>query len=117
MRYEQPPQMTRAELEEAFCCGNGEKIRDALISAFYSEKGDWVQGWGLKLSNHPDPIARYGAAVVLGNTAVRHRREIDLLKSLEAVQKLSADSEERVRAAAKDSLRDVLHAIKLKGTS
>jgi hypothetical protein len=52
--------MSRAELEEGFRSGNGEKIRDALISAFYSEKGEWVQGWCLKFSDHPDPIARYG---------------------------------------------------------
>jgi hypothetical protein len=117
VRYEQPPQMTRGELEEALRSGNGERVRDALISAFYSEKGEWIQSWCLKLSNHPDPTARYGVAVVLGNNAVVHRGEIDLLKSLEAVQKLGADSEERVRAAAKDSLGDVLHAINLKGTS
>jgi hypothetical protein len=117
VRFEQPPQMTRAELEEALRGGNGEKIRDALISASCSEKGEWVQSWCVRLSNHSDPTARYGAAVVLGNNAVVHFREIDLLKSLEAVEKLSADPEERVRVAATDSLGDVLHAIKLKGTS
>jgi hypothetical protein len=109
--------MTRAELEEAFGSGNGEKIRDALISASYSEEGEWVHGWCLKLSDHPDPIARCGAAVVLGNNAIAHRGEVNLVKSLEAVEKLGGDLEERVRAAAKDSLGDVLHAIKLKGTS
>ena len=109
--------MNRGELEEAFLSGSGERVRDALISASYSEKGEWVQGWCLRLSNHPDPIARYGAAVVLGPNAILHRGEIDLVKSLEAVEKLGADLEERVRTAAKDSLSDILHAIKLKGTS
>jgi hypothetical protein len=109
--------MTRAELEEVFRSGDGGKIRNALISAFYSEKSEWVQGWCLTLIDHPDPIARYGVAVVLGNNAVVHRDEIDLLKSLEAVEKLGADSEEGVRVAARDSLGDILHAIKLKGTS
>ena len=117
MRYEQPLHMTRAELEEAFGSGNREKIRDALISAFYSQKGEWIQGWCLRLSGHPDPVARYGVAVVLGNIAVLHRSELDLAKCLEAVEKLGGDSEERVRVAATDSLVDVLHAIKLKGTS
>ena len=109
--------MTQAELEEAFLSGNGQRVRDGLISAFYSEKGEWVQGWCLKLSDHPDPIARYGVAVVLGNNAIVHRDEINLVKCLEAVEKLGGDLEERVRAAAKDSLGEVLHAIKLKGTS
>jgi hypothetical protein len=109
--------MTRAELEEAFGSGNGERIRDALISASYSEKGEWVQGWCLKLSDHPDPMVRYGVAIVLGNNAIVHRGEIDLVKCLEAVQELGADTEECVRTAARDSLGDVLHAIKLKGTS
>ena len=45
-----------------------------------------------------------------------HRGEIDLLECLDAVENLIADREERVRVAAKDSLADVLHAIKLKGT-
>jgi hypothetical protein len=109
--------MNRGELEEAFLSGSGERVRDALISAFYSEKAEWIQGWCLRLSNHPDPIVRYGVAVVLGNIAVLHRSELDLVKCLEAVEKLSGDLEERVRFAAKDSLGDVLHAIKLNGTS
>ena len=109
--------MSRTELEEAFGSGNGERIRDALISAFYSEKGEWVQDWCLRLSDHQDPIARYGVAVVLGNIAVLHRRELDLVKCLEAVEKLSCDPEERVRPAAKDSLSDVLRAISIKGAS
>jgi hypothetical protein len=109
--------MTQAELEEAFGSGNGGKIRDALVSASYSEEGKWVQDWCLRLSGHPDPIARYGVAVVLGNIAVLRRSEIDLAKCLEAVEKLGSDSEEQVRVAAKDSLCDVLHAIELKGTS
>jgi hypothetical protein len=109
--------MTQAELEEAFLSGNGQRVRDGLISAFYSERGEWIQGWCLKLCDHPDPIARYGVAVVLGNNAIAHRGEVDLVKCLEVVEKLGGDSEERVRVAATDSLVEVLHAIKLKGTS
>jgi|GEM_PF-4388886 len=108
--------MTRAELEDALRSDNGERVRDALICAFYSERGESVQTWCLKLCNHPDPAARYGVAVILGNNAIVHRGEIDLLECLDAVENLIADREERVRVAAKDSLADVLHAIKLKGT-
>ena len=46
-----------------------------------------------------------------------HRAESDLVKSLEVVEKLAGDSEEGVGVAARDSLGNVLHAIKLKGTS
>jgi hypothetical protein len=109
--------MTRAELEEAFGSGDGEKIRDALMSACYSERGAWVEGWCLKFSDHPDPIARYGVAVVLGNNAIAHCGEVDLVKCLEVAEKLGDDSEEQIRTAAKDALGDILHAIKLKGTS
>jgi hypothetical protein len=105
--------MTRRELEEAFTSSNGERVRDALISAFYSEEGTWVQSWCLKLSTHPDAAARYGVAVVLGNIAVVRRNEIDLLQCLETVEKLSGDLEDRVRTAARDSLDSVRHAIRL----
>ena len=108
--------MTRAELEDALCSDDGERVRDALISAFYSEGGEWVQSWCLKLSGHTDATARYGVAVILGNNAIVRRGEVDLLKCLAAVEKLISDPEERVRVAANDSLVDVLHAIKLKGT-
>ena len=117
MRYEQPPQMTRLELEKAFQSTDGKEVRDALISAFYSEEGKWVQGWCLKLIGHPDASARYGVAVVLGNIAVVHRCDVNLLKCLEAVEGLGCDPEESVRIAARDSLDDVLHPIRLQGTS
>jgi hypothetical protein len=86
--------MARAELEEEFRSSDGERVRDALLSAFYSEKAEWVQSWCLELCTHHDPIARYGVAVVLGNNAVVHRDEIDLVKCLEAVEKLGGDLEE-----------------------
>lgn len=117
LKYEQPPPMSRPELEVAFQCGLGEKVRDALISAFYNEESRWVQDWCFRLVEHSDSIARYGVALVLGNIAVVHRDEVDLMKCLEAVERLTADADEGVRTAAKDSLDDVLHAIKLRGVS
>jgi hypothetical protein len=45
MKYEQPPAMSRQELEAAFQSGSGERIREALISASYSEEAvGWLDG-------------------------------------------------------------------------
>ena len=117
LKYEQPLPMSRRELEESFRSDSGERVRDALISAFYTEEGCWVQDWCLRLVDHPDSIARYGVAVVLGNIAIVRGNDIDLMKCLEAVEKLSSDPEERVKVAAGDALLDVLHAIKLREVS
>lgn len=109
--------MSRVELEEAFRSDSGETVRLALISAFYTEVAPWVQGWCMKLIDHPDSIARHGVALVLGNMVAVRSNEVDLMKCLEAVQKLIGDADEQVRIAAQDSLDDVLHAIKLRGVS
>ncbi|HKN25597.1 MAG TPA: hypothetical protein VJX72_12185 [Candidatus Acidoferrum sp.] len=45
------------------------------------------------------------------------RTELDLMKCLEIVEKLTADKQGDVRQAASDSLDDLLHAIRRKGVS
>jgi hypothetical protein len=117
VKYEQPPPMSRPELEESFRSGSGERVRDALISAFYTEEGSWVQDWCLKLVTHSESVARSGVAKVLGNIAVVRRDQVDLMRCLDAVKKLTKDSDERVRIVARDALEDVFHAIKLNGGS
>ena len=92
-------------------------MRDALISAFYTEEPGWVAQRCLRLVGYPEWSARRGAVSVLGNIAVVHRKQIDLPKCLEAVKGLVADQNEEVRTAAKDAMDDILHAIKLKGAS
>lgn len=113
MSYEQPPPMTRAELEREFASGDGERIKLALISAFCSEDANWLQEWCLRFVDHPSNSARYGAAIVLGNVSSVHALEIDLLKSFHALEKLKADADEQVRIAADDRVHDVLHLIRL----
>jgi hypothetical protein len=117
MKYEQPRRMSRMELEEAFSSGSGERVRDALISAFYTEEPSSVAQWCLKFVSHPEWSARRQAVIVLGNVAVSHREQIDLQKCLEAVERLVADQNEEVRTAAKDAMDDVLHAIRLNSDS
>ena|SRR5580704_11378473 len=117
MKYEQPPPMSRRELEEAFRSGNGKRVRDALISAAYTEEGSWVANWCLSFVHHSDAMARSAAALVIGRVAISSRQTVDLPKCLDAVRSLTADSVEEVRTNAKDALDDVVHAIRLKSAS
>jgi hypothetical protein len=74
MKYEQPPPMSRGELEKAFRGNSGEGIRDALISAWYSEDARWLFAWCLKLVGDKRSIVRYGVGVVLGHIAIASGR-------------------------------------------
>ena len=117
MRYEQPSPMTRVQLEDALRSTDGSRVRDALLSASYSEDGRWVQDYCIKLAGHPESIVRHAVALVLGHIAIAHRGDVDLLKCLEAVRNLTADSDTATRVAALDGLNDVLHAIGLQATA
>jgi hypothetical protein len=117
MKYEQPPSISRQEMEAAFCGGDGQAVRDALISAFYSEPGRWLARWSVKVADHEDWQARYRAAIVLGNLAVVKRSELDLMKCLATVEKLAADTQKEVRQAASVSLGCLQNAIRKDGVS
>ena len=109
--YEQPRLLSRSELEQELASQDGERILHALISAFYSEDPDWVQKSCLRFIEHADSSARRASAIVLGNISHVHARDIDLMVSLEALQKLRSDHDENVRAAAEDAIESVLHMI------
>lgn len=88
-----------------------------LLSVFHTEAGRGVQDRCLKLVDHPDPVARRGVALILGNIAAVHRNELDRMKCQPALEKLTCDTEEEVRTAGLDSGDYVLHAIELRGVS
>jgi hypothetical protein len=117
MKYEQPSAMSRQELEAAFQSGNGVRIRVAMISASYMEEGNWMAERSLRFVSHPDWTVRQGVAMVLGHVAITHGRSVDLSKCLEAVEKLAADQLEEVKVAARDTVDDVLQAMRLNGVS
>lgn len=70
--YEQPPEMSREELEAEFASDDPERILNALIAAFYTEPPDLIEKWCYRFAGHPGEAARRGAAIVLGNTAAVH---------------------------------------------
>jgi hypothetical protein len=70
--YEQPPEMSREELEAEFASDDPERISNALFAAFYTEPPDVVERWRYRFALHPGEAARRGAAIVLGNTAAVH---------------------------------------------
>ena len=116
MEYEQPRSISRGELEKAFRGNDGERIREALISASYSEDASWLVDLCLKLAGDERSVVRQGVALVLGHIAIDHRGEVDLKRCLEAAERLTGDPDEATRMAALDSVDDVLHAIRLQST-
>ena len=42
--YQQPPEMSRKQLEAEFATDDPERILHALIAAFYTEPPQWVEG-------------------------------------------------------------------------
>ena len=66
MKYEQPRAMSRSELEKAFRGKDGERIREALISASYSEDASWLLDSCLKLAGDERSVVRQGVALVVG---------------------------------------------------
>ncbi len=105
--YEQPPEMSREELEAEFASDDPERISNALIAAFYTEPPDVVEGWCYRFAVHPGEAARRGAAMVLGNTAAVHGLR-DFARAVSVLQELRQDP--ALKMHAEDSLDDVLHS-------
>jgi hypothetical protein len=105
--YEQPPQMSREELEAEFASDDPERILRALIAASYTEPPEWVQLWCFKFATHACEPARRGAAIVLGSIALVHGpiNFVRVVATLEELRRAAA-----LKAHAEDSLALVLHA-------
>jgi hypothetical protein len=115
MKYEQPPRMSRAEMNQELASGDGDRIFTALLSAFYSEDCAWLESQCLRFIDSPASAARRAAALVLGNLAGVYGQKIDLMKACDVLQKLLADPDESVRTTASDSLTDTMDKLKLFG--
>jgi len=105
--YEQPPELSREELEAEFASNNSERIFNALLSAFYTEPPDLLEGWCYKFAEHPGEAARRGAAVVLGSTAKVHGLR-DFTRAVSVPAKLRQDP--ALKTYVDDSLEIVLHS-------
>jgi hypothetical protein len=105
--------MTLSELEREFGSGDGERIQEALLSAFYSRNCVWVESRCLHFLGSASAAARRGAAMVLGNLARVYGQRIDLANAHDALLRLSKDADKGVRAAVSDSLDTVMHRLRL----
>ena len=105
--YEQPPEVSREELEAEFASNDPERILRALIAASYTEPPDWVQEKCFKFATHPGEAARRGAAIVLGSIAFMHG-PINFERSVATLEELRREA--AVKMHAEDSLELVLHA-------
>jgi hypothetical protein len=72
LTYQQPPEMSRAELEAEFASDDAERISIALIAAFYTEGPEEVEQWCYRFAKHSGEAARRSAAIVLGKTVMVH---------------------------------------------
>jgi hypothetical protein len=105
--YEQPPRMSREELEAEFASNDPERILHALIAASYTEPPEWVQEKCFKFATHPGEPARRGAAIVIGSIAFVHG-PINFARAVATLEELRQDAD--VKMHAEDSLELVLHA-------
>jgi len=113
MKYQQPPQLTLAELEREFASGDGKRIQAALLSALRWKNCVWVESRCLFFLGTSSASARRGAAQVLGDLARAYGERIDLINTREALRRLAKDADKGVRTAVKDSLYTVMHRLRL----
>lgn len=105
--YEQPPELSRSELEAEFASDDPERILNALIAAFYTESADDLENWCYTFASHPGEAARRGAAIVLGNTASVYGLR-DVARAVSVLERLR--QEPTLKMYAEDSLEYVLHS-------
>jgi hypothetical protein len=105
--YEQPPEMSREELEAEFASNDPERILHALVAASDTEPPEWVQEWCFKFATHSGEAARRGAAMVLGSIALVYG-PINFVRAVETLEELRKDP--ALKMHAEDSLEYVLHA-------
>ena len=105
--YEQPPKLSREELEAEFASNDPERILRALIAASYTEPPEWVQEQCFKFAAHAGEPARRGAAIVLGSIAFVHG-PINFERAVATLEELRR--EDGLKIHADDSLMLVLNA-------
>src|SRR5664279_5761200 len=77
--YQQPPRMSRSELEAEFATDDPDRILNALVAAFYTEPPDWVETHCYMFARHSGVAARNGVAIVLGSIGTCHRLSLSLI--------------------------------------
>ncbi len=105
--YEQPPNLSREELEAEFASDEPERILRALIAASYTEPPEWVQEKCFKFATHPSEPERRGAAIVLGSVALVYG-PINFERAVSTLEELKRET--TLKMHADDSLELVLHA-------
>lgn len=63
LRYEQPPKMSRCEIESELASDDADRIFRALLAASYTEPAAWVEEQCFKFAAHPMEMARRTAAL------------------------------------------------------
>ncbi|MEO3752365.1 hypothetical protein [Streptomyces sp. B6B3] len=104
MRYQHPRRITPAEAEDAFRSQDSTRIAETLISsAFHCSEREWVEGWLIRFSGHPEVRVRRAAALALGHLARLHGQVSP--EAVAAVSALLDDAE--LSGAPANALDDV----------
>ncbi|WP_165975970.1 hypothetical protein [Actinomadura rubrisoli] len=86
MRYEEIPDLTREDLENALLRQDDEAAQNALLSlALHGHDWKWVQDQCLGLLNNPSQPLRSTAVICLGHIARIHKK-LDLDRVLPALR-------------------------------
>jgi hypothetical protein len=105
VRYEDPPALSRQQLECEFDSDSGLRIADALVSAALHEADwPWVQDQCIRFAEHSDADVQRVAITCLGHIArLHHTLDLDRVLPLLAVK--SKDS--ALQGTVEDTLSDI----------
>jgi hypothetical protein len=105
VRYEDPPALSRQQLESEFDSNCPGRIADALISAaLYDPDWRWVQDWCVRFAEHADTEVRRVAITSIGHLARLHDT-LDLSRVLPLLEAKSNDS--AIQGTVEDTLSDI----------
>ena len=109
MKYVEPGQYSREEVENAIASNSETELIDMVISAsMFAEDGDWAETVCLRLANHSNSSIRGNAILGFGHISRVHGKvSSPVVKDL--LKNALLDQDEYVRGQAEAALDDLEH--------
>jgi hypothetical protein len=107
MKYENIPELSRAEVEEALR-NNSEDLSLAVLSAvLFSDDCEWVESVCIRAASHGEPKVKGNAILGFGHLARRSGDFVQPQVATGIIQTALSDSSEYVRGQAESAADDV----------